>query len=1032
MKKEAEEKVFTSWTVKELLGKGAFGRVYRLEREEFGTLYEAAMKKITIPQTNEEIEDAVSEGMDEQSVTSYFKSFVEEIVNEFKLMAQLKGHTNIVSYEDHLVIPHEDGIGWDILIRMELLKSLKTLTAERNLTEEEVIKLGIDICNALEVCGKMNIIHRDIKPENIFISNFGEFKLGDFGIARTAEKTMSNLSKKGTYTYMAPEVYKGEAYDATVDIYSLGIVMYRFMNYNRAPFLPAYPNPISFSDREASLTRRISEEPMPAPACGSKELKRIILKACAYQASARYQSPVQLRSDLEKLLRNPEPAEEENNAVKAASAVPFTPVMQEEETMTVSAAAGTMAMAAKELEEPEETATVSAWENPGKAAALQKPETDAASGEAGVSSLAAVQETPASQSESREWDDTMEEEDSTVSMFDAKPEDIRSKPVSGPAVPQPEMSAGPEPPKKKKTGIFIVIGIVLVLIVAAVVIVASIGGGSHTAPQSDFDGFTYLDEIEEADAGSDEETESEETMETVEIVPLSEKYLYGHYTIGNSDGTVEKDFWDTVGSAKISGMTVSAVPCEMYCFPEGTLYRTEGLEELIDETGGDVEWVETFYASRAYMDDLGLDGEEVFEGIISCWFGDEVTTDLSVFYEENIRGKGDTAELVYLTEEMQRGKLIGYYQVKDSVMEFQYLSIDPEGRLYMTLITYDVVFENGDLIVSRDGAAGKLRPEGVLSEYEGYGAAGYTSNPAEPDLGISGISFGVNDREGTRFSPDRNELIEGDGVFAAVNFTDGYQAEDAAASMGPGNRIEIEWSRLMSPDSYDIKEEEGNLSAYYLDCGYIGCILRIDGKDYFYQKTEKEYYADLVGASVIDAEVGLNILEKMGAAKREILLTMQEAMEEEFASAGHVTEDVIAINEKTGKIILNDDVLFDVNSYELSAEGMEYLSLIFSAMNRVIEEEGYGDYIDTIFLDCHTDSTGNYEENQELSEARADAVDDYCYDLYPALSGGYIDTAGYAGGRLIYDENGNEDRDASGRVEIMIALDADVFIDEEE
>ena len=225
MKKEAEEKVFTSWTVKELLGKGAFGRVYRIEREEFGTLYEAAMKKITIPQTNEEIEDAVSEGMDEQSVTSYFKSFVEEIVNEFKLMAQLKGHTNIVSYEDHLVIPHEDGIGWDILIRMELLKSLKTLTAERNLTEEEVIKLGIDICNALEVCGKMNIIHRDIKPENIFISNFGEFKLGDFGIARTAEKTMSNLSKKGTYTYMAPEVYKGEAYDATVDIYSLGIVM---------------------------------------------------------------------------------------------------------------------------------------------------------------------------------------------------------------------------------------------------------------------------------------------------------------------------------------------------------------------------------------------------------------------------------------------------------------------------------------------------------------------------------------------------------------------------------------------------------------------------------------------------------------------------------------------------------------------------------------------------------------------------------------------------------------------------------------
>ena len=54
MKKGAEEKVFTNWTVKELLGKGAFGKVYRIEREEFGTVYQAAMKKIVIPQSQED------------------------------------------------------------------------------------------------------------------------------------------------------------------------------------------------------------------------------------------------------------------------------------------------------------------------------------------------------------------------------------------------------------------------------------------------------------------------------------------------------------------------------------------------------------------------------------------------------------------------------------------------------------------------------------------------------------------------------------------------------------------------------------------------------------------------------------------------------------------------------------------------------------------------------------------------------------------------------------------------------------------
>lgn len=87
-----------------------------------------------------------------------------------------------------------------------------------------------------EYCQCQNIIHRDIKPENIFVSRFGEFKLGDFGIARELDRSMSGLSKKGTFSYMAPEMYKGEEYDARVDIYSLGIVLYKLCNHNRLPF----------------------------------------------------------------------------------------------------------------------------------------------------------------------------------------------------------------------------------------------------------------------------------------------------------------------------------------------------------------------------------------------------------------------------------------------------------------------------------------------------------------------------------------------------------------------------------------------------------------------------------------------------------------------------------------------------------------------------------------------------------------------------------------------------------------------------
>ena len=109
------------------------------------------------------------------------------------------------------------------------------------------------------------MIHRDIKPENIFVNADGQFKLGDFGVARTAEKTMGGMSKKCTENYMAPEVYHGRPYGASVDVYSLGLVLYRFMNKNRLPFLPPAPKDIMFSDRENALVRRMRGDALPYP-----------------------------------------------------------------------------------------------------------------------------------------------------------------------------------------------------------------------------------------------------------------------------------------------------------------------------------------------------------------------------------------------------------------------------------------------------------------------------------------------------------------------------------------------------------------------------------------------------------------------------------------------------------------------------------------------------------------------------------------------------------------------------------------------
>ena len=294
--------VLDGWKIIRLLGEGSYGKVFEIERSEFGQTYRAALKVITVPQSSAEVRSVISEGMSVSQAEAYFHGIVEELMHEFSIMFKLKGTANVVSCEDLRVLEHPDGIGWDILIRMELLHPLLPYVYEHPMARRDIIRLGIDICKALELCQRYNIIHRDIKPENIFISDNGDYKLGDFGIARTIERTSSGLSKKGTYSYMAPEVYAGKEYGFSVDTYSLGLVLYRMLNKNRGPFLPQPPEAITFSSREQALARRMSGEPLPRPFYGEGRLGEIVLKACAFDPKDRYSSPQQLRQELEAIL----------------------------------------------------------------------------------------------------------------------------------------------------------------------------------------------------------------------------------------------------------------------------------------------------------------------------------------------------------------------------------------------------------------------------------------------------------------------------------------------------------------------------------------------------------------------------------------------------------------------------------------------------------------------------------------------------------------------------------------------------------
>ena len=297
------------WDTVHRIGSGGFGTVYEIQRDVYGRQEKAALKVITIPHSEDEVDYLRCTGLTDANITQTLHKQVADIAREYNLMVEMRDNPNVVRCDDFRDIQHEDGLGWDIYIKMELLTPLMKCL-DKVQTEEQILKLGMDMCNALIACQEKNIIHRDIKPQNIFISEKGQFKLGDFGIARTAERTTRATAGIGTYSYMAPEVEKNEAYGKTADIYSLGLVLYWLLNEKRSPFMPLPPAVPGYGDEENARNRRFSGEQIPAPKNGSEELKAIILKACAYDPKERYQSAKDMRFALEALKAGTAPVEE--------------------------------------------------------------------------------------------------------------------------------------------------------------------------------------------------------------------------------------------------------------------------------------------------------------------------------------------------------------------------------------------------------------------------------------------------------------------------------------------------------------------------------------------------------------------------------------------------------------------------------------------------------------------------------------------------------------------------------------------------
>jgi serine/threonine protein kinase len=263
-----------------LLGRGGMGEVYQARDTRAGAAHELVAVKLLPP------------------CMAHDPEFRERFSREGQLAGALK-HPNLVAgYEFGQV----DGFHY---LAMEYVPGNTTWNLLRRggpLDETWIVRIGLDICAALDHAARHGLVHRDIKPENIIVTPDGRAKLLDLGLARTFDPANMNLrlTRKGATVgsplYTSPEQARGEdIVDTRSDLYALGGTLYHLAT-GREPF-PGDTAPVVMNSH--------LNEPVVWPADVNPELSvglsRVLMRLLAKERRKRYQTPDLAAEDFERL-----------------------------------------------------------------------------------------------------------------------------------------------------------------------------------------------------------------------------------------------------------------------------------------------------------------------------------------------------------------------------------------------------------------------------------------------------------------------------------------------------------------------------------------------------------------------------------------------------------------------------------------------------------------------------------------------------------------------------------------------------------
>lgn len=254
------------------------------------------LRVLSVPESQSKAQALILSGAyaDEEAVQAYYGRVVDEIRSELEQEKKLAEGGHFVALDGYQVEKKQNGeIGYDIYILCPLCVPLSSILADRSITNLCAINMGIDLCDALAACREAGYLFGNLTPDTIYLLPSGKFVLGDLGLVALEDLRFSCIPEEYVGSYAAPELSDISAgVNPTVDLYALGMVLYRIYNANHVPFEDE-----STSESMADKLRKTGK-PMPTPIYADYELAGIIQKACAFQINDRYQTPEELKQAL--------------------------------------------------------------------------------------------------------------------------------------------------------------------------------------------------------------------------------------------------------------------------------------------------------------------------------------------------------------------------------------------------------------------------------------------------------------------------------------------------------------------------------------------------------------------------------------------------------------------------------------------------------------------------------------------------------------------------------------------------------------